>query len=70
LEGSYLEKDGEFVLDVEGVVEKARLEEVRAKVDEFRSNNLALKKQLEEANERFEGIDPVKARRAGLRTTD
>jgi len=47
----YVERDGAFVLDAEGVTDKA-------KADEFRVNNVALKKQLEELNARFEGIDP------------
>ena len=36
----YVERDGAFVLDAEGAVDKAR-------VDECRSNNLALKMQLD-----------------------
>ena len=35
----YVERDGAFVLDAEGAVEKS-------KVDEFRTTNLALKNQL------------------------
>jgi hypothetical protein len=47
----YVERDGAFVLDAEGAVEKS-------KVDEFRTNNLALKNQLADLNAKFEGIDP------------
>ena len=47
----YVERDGAFVLDAEGAVDKAR-------VDEFRSNNLALKKQLDDLAAKYEGIDP------------
>ena len=36
----YVERDGAFVLDAEGVVEKAKL-------DEFRTSNVTLKKELE-----------------------
>jgi hypothetical protein len=43
--------DGKFYLGVEGMVSSTRL-------DEFRTNNIALKQQLE----KFEGIDPVKYR--------
>lgn len=43
----YVERDGAFVLDAEGVVDKAKHEE-------FRQNNIALTNQLK----RFEGIDP------------
>src|SRR5438477_13042640 len=47
----YVERDGAFVLDAEGAVDKAR-------VDEFRTNNLALKKQLDDLAAKYEGIDP------------
>jgi hypothetical protein len=39
------------VLDAEGAVDKSR-------VDEFRSNNLTLKKQLEDLAAKHDGIDP------------
>ena len=47
----YVEKDGAYVLDVEGAV-------AREKIDEFRANNINLQNQLKA----FEGIDLVKAR--------
>lgn len=47
----YVERDGAFVLDAEGAVEKS-------KVDEFRTNNVALKRQLDSLTARYEGIDP------------
>ena len=47
----YVERDGAFVLDAEGAVDKSR-------VDEFRTNNLTLKKQLDDLAKRYEGIDP------------
>ena len=47
----YVERDGAFVLDAEGAVDKFR-------VDEFRTNNLALKKQLDDLAAKYEGIDP------------
>jgi len=43
----YVERDDAFVLDAEGVVDKAKHEE-------FRANNIALTNQLK----RFDGIDP------------
>jgi len=52
----YVERDGAFVLDAEGAVEKYR-------VDEFRNNNVTLKKQLDELLKKFEGIDPDDARK-------
>ena len=47
----YTERDGKFVLGVEGAVPKDRL-------DEFRSNNVDLKKRLEA----FDGVDVEKYR--------
>lgn len=46
-------QEGKFVLDVEGAVPSARL-------DEFRTNNIDLKRQLE----KFKDIDPVKYKEA------
>jgi hypothetical protein len=50
LQSLYVERDGAFVLDVEGVVDRARVEEVRA-------SNIALTSQLAEQKRRFEGIE-------------
>ena len=47
LQSLYVERDGAWALDAEGVVEKSKHEE-------FRTNNIALTNQLK----RFEGIDP------------
>ena len=47
----YVERDGSFLLDAEGAVEKSKL-------DEFRTNNVTLQKQLAELTQRFEGIEP------------
>ena len=47
LQSLYVERDGAWILEAEGVVEKSKLEE-------FRTNNIALTNQLK----RFEGIDP------------
>ena len=47
----YIERDGGFFLDVEGAVDKARL-------DEFRNNNLTLQKELDSFREKYKGIDP------------
>jgi len=43
----YVERDGAWLLDADGIVSQAKL-------DEFRQNNIALTNQLK----RFEGIDP------------
>jgi len=52
----YVERDGAWVLDVDGAVDKAKLEE-------FRSNNITLSNQLAEQKKRFEGIDPDQVRK-------
>ncbi len=52
----YVERDGALVLDVDGAVDKSKL-------DEFRANNIALSNQLAEQQKRFEGIDPDEVRR-------
>jgi hypothetical protein len=50
LQSLYVEREGAFVLDVEGAVDNARVEEVRA-------SNVALSHQLAEQKRRFEGIE-------------
>ena len=52
----YVERDGAWMLDAEGVVEKAKL-------DEFRNTNVALAKERDELKKRFEGIDPDEFRK-------
>src|ERR1035437_3659001 len=52
----YVERDGAWILDVDGVVDKSKL-------DEFRANNIALSNQLAEQKKRFEGIDPDQVRK-------
>jgi len=52
----YVERDGAWVLDVDGAVEKSKL-------DEFRANNIALSNQLAEQKKRFEGIEPDEVRK-------
>ena len=51
LQPFYVEREGAWLLDAEGVVDKARL-------DEFRSSNVSLRKERDELAKRFEGIDP------------
>jgi hypothetical protein len=53
----YVERDGEWTLDVDGGAVE------RAKHDEFRNANIALKKELEEQKRRFEGIEPEEVRK-------
>jgi hypothetical protein len=52
----YAEREGAWVLDVDGAVEKS-------KVDEFRNTNVALLKERDELKKRFEGIDPDEVRK-------
>ena len=54
--GLYVENEGAWVLDAEGVVEKTKLEE-------FRTNNTALLRERDELRQRFEGIDPDEVRK-------
>lgn len=53
----YAEREGAWVLDVDGAVDKAKL-------DEFRTTNVSLLKERDELKQRFEGIDPEQARAA------
>jgi hypothetical protein len=53
--GLYVERDGAWHLDVEGAVEKAKLEE-------FRTTNVQLLKERDELKTRFDGIDPEAVR--------
>ena len=52
----YVEREGAWVLDAEGVVEKSKL-------DEFRNTNVTLLKERDELKQRFEGIDPEEVRK-------
>ena len=54
-ESLYLERDGAWLLDAEGVVEKSSL-------DEFRNNNTALKKQFDDLAAKYKDVDPELAR--------
>jgi hypothetical protein len=54
--GFYVEREDAFYLDVEGAADKT-------KADEMRNHNIELRKQLEQLNARFDGIDPDEHRR-------
>ncbi len=56
LSNYYVERDGVFVLDVAGVVDKSH-------ADELRKTNSDLLRQLNEHQQRFDGIDPVEVRK-------
>lgn len=51
----YEEQDGKYTLSVEGMVPKAKL-------DEFRANNINLARERDALRQQYEGIDPQKAR--------
>jgi hypothetical protein len=51
----YVERDGAWLLDADGVVEKSKL-------DEFRTTNVALMKERDDLTKKFEGIDPEAVR--------
>lgn len=55
LRGFYAEQDGKFTLTVDGLVPKARL-------DEFRTNNITLAQERDALRQQFDGIDPAVAR--------
>ena len=46
----YAEREGAWVLDVDGAVEKTKL-------DEFRNTNVSLLKERDDLKKRYEGID-------------
>jgi len=50
LRSSYIERDGAFHLDVDGMVDKSNL-------DDFRNNNIKLLKDLETMQTKFKGVD-------------
>ena len=52
----YVEREGAWVLDADGGADKSKL-------DEFRTNNIALLKELNEHKQKFEGIDPEQVRK-------
>jgi len=52
----YAERDGPWLLDVDGAVEKTKL-------DEFRTTNVSPLKERDELKKRFEGIDPDEVRK-------
>ena len=56
LAAHYTQRDGAFVLNVEGAADPAQLEQLH-------SANLALTKELDEHQQRFQGIDPDAARK-------
>jgi hypothetical protein len=53
----YVERDGAWVLDVEGGYAE------KGKLDEFRAANIALRKEIEDLQARFDGIDPGEVRK-------
>ena len=60
LESFYKEQDGKFVLDVTDIAPVSKLRELETKVEEFRTNNIALKKQLGNPDPKQSGVDVEK----------
>lgn len=62
LRGEYEERDGKFILKLEGehpgFVKAEELTEANQKVTEFRENNRRMASQLQEYKTRFDGFDP------------
>jgi hypothetical protein len=56
LQSLYVEREGAWLLDVDGAVEKSKLEE-------FRATNVTVMKERDELKARFEGIDPDEVRK-------
>ena len=56
LQSLYAKQGDDYVLEVEGMVGKDKL-------DEFRDNNISLQKRMDDLSKQFEGIDPAKARK-------
>jgi hypothetical protein len=52
----YVERDGSWLLDADGVVDKTKL-------DEFRNTNVTLMKERDDLVKKFEGIDPDAVRK-------
>lgn len=68
----YKEVEGKFVLDVEGVVPETqykqtqtRVQELDAKVAEFRNNNITLRQQLEQAGQKEVDVEALLEPRIG-----
>ena len=55
LQSLYVECDGGLVLDVDGAADKSKL-------DEFRTTNVSLLKQLQDLKQKYDGIDPDEVR--------
>jgi hypothetical protein len=63
LRGEYVQKDGKFVLKLEGdefpgYIKASDLAEANAKLAEFRDNNRSLMSQVEDFKKKYEGVDP------------
>jgi predicted nuclease with TOPRIM domain len=56
LQSHYVEREGAWCLDVDGAVDRAKLEE-------FRTNNIALANELKDFRQRFDGINPDEVRK-------
>ena len=77
LESFYKEKDGKWVLEVEGMVPQTELQSANERLTEFRSNNITLSQQLKEfegkkflSQEEQEEFDELKAKAEEIKDKD
>jgi len=61
--GCYVEREGAWVLDVENDGSKAKLDEFRTHNTALKQENEQVKQELEDLRSRFEGIDPEEVKR-------
>jgi hypothetical protein len=54
----YAEKDGKFVLALEGMPDPLEQQELKTKLAEFRDNNRRMYTEIEGLKTRYEGVDP------------
>jgi hypothetical protein len=62
LRAAYVEKDGKFTLEVDGMIAVDEYDALETKVAEFRDNNRKLHKQVEDLTSKYKDVDPDKYR--------
>lgn len=73
LQKEYVEKNGKYVLSVEGVDDPEEIKDIKIKLAEFRDNNRKMHKDLEELRElqkKYENVDPDEYRKLKQRLDD
>lgn len=59
LKEHYVEKDGKYVPQVEGLVPEGELAQTKAKLAEFRDNNIRVMKENDQLKEKLQGFDGI-----------